>query len=155
MSRDANCIILAMLFSAVFVVPPILVYGDRSLPFEYVHVYPAKIDLHPNEQTHNVFVVTDVKKPASGRYHRWFTDSKGHRTFLGTFQANYQQGLSESGKRTFNSPWQVPPKELAYPGPGLYESYPEFWHNPLQGQVNPVTPPQPVRVKVNILPPEN
>ena len=153
MGRDATCIILAMLFSAVFIVPPILVYGDRSLPFEYVHVYPVNEYLHPGEQTHNVFVVTDVKKPAAGRYRRWFTDAAGHRTFLGVFEANYRQGLSESGQRTFNSPWTVPPKELAVPGPGLYESEPEFWHNWLQGLLYPISPPLPVRVKVHILPP--
>ena len=137
-----------MLFSAVFVVPPILIFGDRRLPFEYGHTYAKNERLRAGETGTNVFTVKDVRKNCEGEFSRFFTDSVGNRFFLGTFRTNYQHGLAASGNRSFEKDWTVPLG--AQPGPGLYETEPRFWCNWVQGAF-PISA-EPVKIKIIVLP---
>lgn len=145
---DITCVVLAMLFSAVFVVPPIMIFSDRSLPFQYGHTYAKTDYLHAGQIGTNVFTVKDARKNCNGEFSRFFTDAKGNRFFLGTFRTSYQHGLSVSEGRSFTKDWIVPLG--AMPGPGLYEAEPRFWCNWIQG-IYPIKADT-VKIKVTIVP---
>lgn len=146
--RDVTCVVLAMLFSAVFVVPPIMIFGDRSLPFEYGHTYSKSEFLHAGETGTNVFTVKDARKNCNGEFKRFFTDAKGNRFYLGTYRTSYEHGLAVTDGRSFSKDWTVPLS--AQPGPGLYEAEPTFWCNWFQGAY-PIAAAT-VKIKVTILP---
>jgi len=146
--KNVTCVILALLFSAVFVVPPIMIFGDRSLPVEYGLVYPKSEYLRAGQTGTMVFTVKGEPKKCKGEFSRYFTDSEGNRFFLGTFRTSYQQGLASSlNRRSFEKDWTVPLG--AKPGPGLYETEPYFWCNWFQ-EAYPIAG-VPVKVRVNIV----
>lgn len=125
-----------------------MIWGDRSLPFEYGHAYAKTDHLHAGETGTNVFTVRDVRKDCDGEFSRYFTDAKGNRFFLGTYRTSYQHGLIASGNRRFEKDWVAPLG--AQPGPGLYETEPVFWCNWFQGAF-PIRA-DPVKIKIMIVP---
>lgn len=146
--KNVTCVALAMLFSAVFVVPPILIFGDRSLPFQYGLAYSKSEFLHAGQRATNVFAIRELKKNCNGEFDRFFTDAHGNRFFLGTLRTSYMHGLIVLNGRRFEKDWNVPLG--AEPGPGLYETIPRFWCNLVQA-IYPI-PADPVKIKVTILP---
>lgn len=146
--RMVACAVAASAVSMVTVVPMVLIFGDRSLPFDYGHVYPASPVVAPGEAAVNVFTVKSVRKDCDGAFDRYMTDAKGTRFFLGSYRTDYRRGLAASGWRRFESTWAVP--TAAAPGPALYETEPRFWCNWAQ-RVLPIHA-DPVRVRVHVAP---
>lgn len=146
--KNVTCVSLASLFSVVFVVPPIMIFGDRSLPFEYGLAYAKNEYLVAGGSGTIVFTVKGEPKKCKGEFSRYFTDAQGNRFFLGTFRTSYQQGLANSTNgRVFEKDWVVPLG--AQPGPGLYETEPYFWCNWFQ-ELYPIQA-IPVKIKVTII----
>jgi len=123
---------------------------DRTPPFDYLPAFSSPTILAPGQSATIRFRIGKVHKICSGEFERWFIDSEGTPFPLGTFQTVYQNyvGFSES-KRYFDKDWTVPLHAAA--GPGIYESRPRFWCNPMQ-YLYPIEAAR-VRVMVNIVNP--
>lgn len=142
------CLALAVLFNAVFVVPPLMIFGNRTPPFEFVHNYARSPYLQPGQTGVNVFTVKDNQKECQSEFDRYFTDASGSRFFLGTFRGGYKRGLQITEGRRFEREWTVPID--AEPGPGLYEAHTRFWCNWFQ-EAYPIAV-GPVKIPVTIVP---
>lgn len=145
--RAVFCVALACVFNAVFIVPPIMIFGNRTLPFDTVMVFPKTPFAAAGSTVVNVFVVKDVRNECASEFDRFFTDSQGNRYFLGTHRGSYRHGLDMTEGRRFEREWKIP--DDARTGPAMYEAEPRFWCNWFQ-QIVPIKAPT-VRIPINVV----
>lgn len=135
----------------------LLIFWDRSAPIEYLMPYATPNEIHAGDHTRLVMRLSKVSRMCKGEFTRSFVDSGGRRFAMGKFETVYQYFVnSETKQLTY-------PKDITIPltdadakavaaGPGVYESLPEWWCNPVQW----LYPIQgvPVRIPIKILPKE-
>lgn len=145
-NREALCAALALVFTFTVVIPSILIFGDRSLPFQYIDAAMVDQVAVPGQRVHVRYTVAKVSKDCSGTVQRYFFDGAGRVFFLGEAPAVYYRVVSDPVAGTFEMPWVVPLE--AAPGDGLYVAYVEFWCNKVQALFPIKAPPQKARVTV-------
>lgn len=155
MKRDWLCHAAAALFSVLVVVPAILVFGDRSLPFEFVHAYFKPATVHANEDMMLAYTIKDVTKECDGEVKQYMVDADGTIYPLGTIPTVYRDSGEKSSRLIFRRkhvPEYKPGTTTPFaPGPAVYRAYPRYWCNPLQ-KLYPVEPERPMEVKFFVVP---
>ena len=144
--RETLCFVLAAIFTATVVVPGVLIFGNRSLPLEYLDANIVEKTVVPGERAHVRFTVNRVQKECRGRVERYFYDADGKAFFLGSTQTIYYRALQDRPRGTFERSWTVPTEAAL--GEGIYVAFPEFWCNGVQRFYPISAPPQKARVTV-------
>lgn len=147
--REALCFGLAMIFTTMVVVPGILIFWDRSPPFQYIDALVPEKAVHAGDAAHVRITINKVQKDCRGRVERYFFDSTGRAFFLGESPVIYFRAIEERRAGAFERRWLMPAD--AAPGEGYYVFYPEFWCNPVQ-YLYPIKP-GPQKARVTVLPP--
>lgn len=129
--RETLCFVIAMIFSAVVVIPGILIFYDRTLPFELIDSRMVETTASPGQQVDVRYTVRNLSKSCDGYVDRFFFDASGRAFYLGTSRIVYSR-LLDPNKPTgsFDRQWRIP--ESAASGPGVYVADPKFWCYPLQ-----------------------
>lgn len=148
LQREALCAALALIFTATVVIPGILIFWDRALPFEYVDATIVEKAASPGDRVHFRLTVRKVDKECRGRVDRVFVDSTGRVFPLNDQPTAYQFFPSRGDLRTIERAFRIP--EEAATGEAAYVSFPEFWCYPLQF-LFPVKAPT-LRAKVTVVP---
>jgi hypothetical protein len=149
--REWLCAAIAVLICSTTLVPGILIFYDRALPFEYVDTAIMEKTARPGDTVHFRLTARRVKKECRGHVDRIFIDQANTTIPLKSSKAVYNrvENQGTSDLRIITVPFQIP--EGAAPGEGTYVSFPEFWCYPLQFLV-PIQAP-PLRAKIVVLPP--
>lgn len=154
MRGRTSCHLCGILIGALVVFPGVYIFGDRSLPFEYMHTFNRPDTARPGDSVATVFTITKVKRECQGEFDRVFIDSAGKIFYMGTFPTIYHYNADSGSTRTFTKEWRVPKgdavAEDAAPGKGVYRSVPRFWCNPIQ-RAYPIEAP-PLSVPLVVLP---
>lgn len=148
--REAACAALSLIFASTVVVPGILIFFDRSLPFEYVDTAMVEKTALPGQRVHFRLTVRKVDKTCRGHVDRVFLDATGRVFPLRAEATAYQYFRTENGLRIVERSFTIP--DEAAPGEGTYASFPEFWCYPLQF-LWPIKAP-PLRAKLLVLSPQ-
>jgi hypothetical protein len=124
------CHVVAVTASALLVLG-VTIFWDRSAPFEYRMPYVKPAVLHPGDRAVTVFRITKAVKICAGSTDRFFIDKNGRSYVLGRERTVVDKLLGQNPKLTsFENEWWVPVD--APPGPGIFETRPQFWCNPFQ-----------------------
>lgn len=126
------------------VIPSILIFGNRSLPFQYIDANMIEASAAPGSSVHVRYTVTKVSKACSGSVQRYFFDATGRVFFLGETPAIYYRLMQDRTEGTFERSWVVPAE--AAPGEGVYVAYVEFWCNKVQALFPIKAPTQKARL---------
>lgn len=128
--RDWICHLAAAVFSLVVVVPLVMVFGDRTLPFDIGHVFFTPTVARPGDTLTLNYTLTRVAKDCDGEVHQLMFDGSGHVWDLGVTRALYSERTDREQIRTFHRDKKVP---MGFaPGPALYKARVFYWCNPLQ-----------------------
>lgn len=146
MNREALCAALALVFTFTVVIPSILIWGDRSLPFHYIDSNMVETSAAPGSRVHVRYTVTKVSKACSGNVQRYFFDATGRVFFLGETTTIYYRLLQDKTEGVFERSWTVPVEAAA--GEGIYVAYVEFWCNKVQAFFPIKAPTQKARLIV-------
>lgn len=136
--RHFICHLAAATFCVAIVVPATMIFGDRSLPFDYVHAFMKPATVRAGQPAVAVFAISPVRKDCRGEFERWLIDAAGTPFHLGTFQVEYRHKQvivegppDKNGDRpvgsSFEKPWLSPRK--AAEGPAQYEARVKYWCN--------------------------
>lgn len=147
--RDRVCLALAIAFTGFFVVPGILIFWDRTLPYEFIDARIMESTATPGQEVDVRYTIRNVTKECSGTVNRIFIDSSTRTFFLGESPTIYNLLVDKSDSiGVFDRQWKIPAS--AAPGPGLYVAYPKFWCYPLQW-LYPVKPAAPYKATVTVV----
>lgn len=154
MKRDWLCHALAAAFSLLVVVPAALVFGDRSAPFDFGHIFFKPAVVHPGDEMRLNYTVTNITKECDGIIRQEMIDAEGTVYDLGETQAIYRDNTGMKS-RTFYRRKQVPLFKPGTtmpfaPGPAVYHAYPKYWCNPFQ-RLYPISV-KPVEVGFTVTP---
>lgn len=147
---DATCFALAAIFSAVVVIPGVLIFADRSLPFTYVDYNIVEKAVEAGGKATFRLTIKNVTKTCAGRVDRAFVDAAGRVWPMASQRTAYQHSLDRDGApvRLIDREVEIP--EGAAPGEGTYIGEPRFWCYPLQ-HLHPIPGPT-MRARVIVLP---
>ena len=145
LGRHLVCHIAAMVFCVVVVVPLVLVFGNRTLPFDYIEVAFVEKAARPGEFVQIRFLTGTITSSINGEFDRIFYDGAGRPQFLGTFPTIYNKLTTVGEPQPFYKDFQIPAN--ATEGDALYITKPRFWHNEVQRWLYPIeAPPQKARI---------
>lgn len=136
LGRNVVCHLAAMTFCFVVVVPLVLIFGNRTLPFDYIEVSFVEKAARPGDYVQLRFLTGKVHSSISGEFDRIFYDGEGRAQFLGTFPTVYNKLTTVGGQQPFYKDFQIPVN--ATEGDALYITRPRFWHNELQRWIYPI-----------------
>lgn len=145
LGRNFVCHLAAIAFCCVVVVPLCLVFGNRSLPFDYLEVSFVEKASRPGDFVQIRFLTGKISSSIDGEFDRIFYDGAGRPQFLGTFPTVYNKLTTVGEPQPFYKEFQIPAN--AAEGDALYITKPRFWHNEVQRWIYPIeAPPQKARI---------
>lgn len=140
------CIALSLAF---------LIFWDRTPPITYLMPFAQPNEIRPGGDTRLAMRLDKVSRICHGRFTRSFIDSTGRRFPMGTYDTVYQYYVTKDDPTPVYYKWvRIPMTDAdareVHEGPGVYESLPEWWCNPVQ-RLYPIQG-APVRIAIKMLP---
>lgn len=127
--RDIICHASAAVFCALVVIPAVMIFGNRKMPFEIGFVFFKPTEARAGDTIMLNFTLTRVNRRCRGEVRQRMFDSAGHIWDLGTIPSSIEADIGD-GAIPVHRPKKIP--EGFASGPALYRSRVYHWCNPLQ-----------------------
>lgn len=127
--RRLVCHLAAALFSVCVVIPAVLVFGNRALPFEIAHVFFKPEVAHAGDTIMLHYTLIGIEKECGGAVDQSMIDAVGNVFDTGTIPVLYSSRQGDAVRNLIRP--KVIPQE-AKPGPALYRAKVSYWCNPMQ-----------------------